>query len=78
MNILPAHTRALGKFVFSAFSQQTDCGQHQASLSIRSGRGRGTHDRVFRFVPLFTTPQAAIHYALAQGEGCLHLSGLSA
>ncbi|WP_442909196.1 hypothetical protein [Ideonella sp. BN130291] len=36
-------------------------------MSIRTGRGSATHDRVLRLVPLFDTPQAAIRYATDQG-----------
>ena len=37
------------------------------SVSIRTGRGSATHDRVMRFTPLFDTPQAALRYATDQG-----------
>jgi hypothetical protein len=53
--------------VLSPITRQTDLGQYTASLSIRSGRGSATHDRVFRFIPIFPTDQAAAHYALHQG-----------
>jgi len=36
-------------------------------VSIRTGSGSATHDRVLRFVPLFDTPQAAIRHATDQG-----------
>jgi hypothetical protein len=36
-------------------------------VSIRTGRGSATHDRVLRLVPLFDTHQAAIRYATDQG-----------
>lgn len=75
---IPSHTRAVGKFLLSPLSKQTPSGQYAASLSIRSGRGSGTHDRVFRFIPVFPTPQAAMQYALEQGLGYLRLSGLPA
>jgi hypothetical protein len=68
----------VGRFVLSPVARQTDCGQYAASLSIRSGQGSGTHDRVFRFIPLFSTPQAAAQYALAQGMGYLRQPALPA
>ncbi|HYR26079.1 MAG TPA: hypothetical protein VEQ09_09625 [Aquabacterium sp.] len=37
-------------------------------LSIRSGRGSASHDRVFRFAPLFASRDEAVHYAAAQGR----------
>jgi hypothetical protein len=38
-----------------------------ASVSIRSGRGSATHDRVLRLIPTFETDTAAACYATAQG-----------
>ena len=42
-----------------------------ASLSIRSGHGSGSHDRIFRFVPQFDSNEAALQYALAQSQGLI-------
>lgn len=36
-------------------------------MSIRSGRGSATHDRVLRFVPMFDTAAEAARYAATQG-----------
>jgi hypothetical protein len=36
-------------------------------VSIRSGSGSATHDRVFRFAPQFATRARAAGYAVAQG-----------
>jgi hypothetical protein len=36
-------------------------------VSIRSGRGSATHDRVLRFVPMFDTAAEAARYAAMQG-----------
>lgn len=58
---------SVGRFELSSMTRQTDCGQYAVSLSIRSGRGTNTHDRVFRFTPLFRTAQAAERYAFDQG-----------
>jgi hypothetical protein len=41
--------------------------RYVASVSIRSGHGSATHDRVMRFVPEFDSGEAALHYATAQG-----------
>jgi hypothetical protein len=38
-----------------------------ASVSIRSGSGSMTHDRVLRFVPLFDSADEAACFATAQG-----------
>jgi len=58
----------VGKFLVSPFTRLTEAGDYLASLSIRSGRGTGTHDRVFRFTPRFTTRQGALAYAADQGR----------
>lgn len=57
----------MGRFLLSPLTRATDCGRYAASLSIRSGQGQGTHDRIFRFTPLFGSAQAAARYALNQG-----------
>ena len=78
LNFTSHHARTVGKFLLSPSTQQNTDGQFAASLSIRSGRGSGTHDRVYRFVPVFPTAQAALQYALDQGMGYLRRPGLPA
>jgi hypothetical protein len=68
----------VGRYVLSPVSRQTDCGHYTASLSIRSGRGSASHDRVFRFIPLFPTSLDAMRYALAQGMHYLRQPALPA
>ena len=68
----------VGRFLLSPLTRQTDSGRYAASLSIRSGQGSGTHDRVLRFIPLFDSPQAAAHYALDQGRRYLRQSAMPA
>lgn len=70
--------RTVGRFVLSPITRQTDSGEFAASLSIRSGRGATSHDRVFRFIPLFATAQAAASYALDQGLSYLRQPALPA
>lgn len=72
------HARTVGRFVLSPITRQTDSGQFAASLSIRSGHGSASHDRVFRFTPLFTSAQAAARYALEQGLSYLRQPALPA
>lgn len=72
------HARTVGRFVLSPITRQTDSGQFAASLSIRSGHGSSTHDRVFRFIPLFATAQAAARFALEQGLSYLRQPALPA
>ncbi len=63
---------SVGKFLVSPLSRLTEAGDYIASISIRSGRGSGSHDRVFRFLPRFTTQQGALAYAAHEGR-CLAL-----
>ncbi|HEY2418430.1 MAG TPA: hypothetical protein VGH84_10970, partial [Steroidobacteraceae bacterium] len=46
-----------------------DDGRFAASVSIRSGRGSGMHDRVMRFTPRFASRAAAVRYAIDEGLG---------
>lgn len=74
-NPLSTYRQAVGRFTLSTTSRKTACGHFTASLSIRSGSGSGTQDRVFRFLPLFSTAQAALDFALDQGMGYLRPAG---
>ncbi len=76
--LMPISPNADGRYALSALARRTDCGHYLASLSIRSGSGSGSHDRVYRFTPLFATTQAAQRYALAQGQEYLSLQSLPA
>ena len=68
MNITPTQPFSVGKFLVSPLSRLTEAGDYIASTSIRSGQGIGTHDRVFRFVPRFSTAQSALAYAACHGR----------
>ena len=57
----------IGKYLVSPLSKRLDDGSFVASVSIRSGRGRGMHDRVMRFTPSFGCDIAALNYATQQG-----------
>lgn len=54
---------AVGKYLVSPLAREQDAGRFAASVSIRSGRGSATHDRVMRFTGLFDSAAAAVHYA---------------
>ena len=58
---------AVGKYLVSPLTRRLDDGRFAASVSIRSGRGSGMHDRVMRFTPLFANSAAAVRYATEQG-----------
>ncbi len=56
----------VGKYLVSPLTRPTDAGRYAAAVSIRSGRGSMTHDRVMRFVPLFDCRHEAARYAARQ------------
>jgi len=57
----------VGKYLVSPMTTPLAEGGFSASVSIRSGIGQATHDRVMRFTPAFTNSRAAIRYAKAEG-----------
>jgi hypothetical protein len=59
----------VGKYRVSPLARQLDGGGYAASVSIRSGRGSETHDRVLRFSALFDTAATAISYATEHALG---------
>lgn len=71
-------SQVVGKYLLSPDSVPTPCGLFTASLSIRSGHGTASHDRVFRFAPQFRSAQAAVAYAMEQGLCMLRQPGLPA
>jgi hypothetical protein len=60
-------TFSVGKYLVSPLTKLTPAGTYAPSVSIRSGQGRSTHDRVFRFVARFATREGATRYAARQG-----------
>ncbi|HEX5805844.1 MAG TPA: hypothetical protein VFY31_05875 [Macromonas sp.] len=77
MTTTPEQSISVGKYLVSPSSKITDAGDFAASISIRSGQGRGTHDRVFRFSPRFATHEGALHYALAEGRSLVRTQQLA-
>lgn len=71
MNTTLEKAFSVGKYLVSPLIRLTDSGHYTASVSIRSGSGRGTHDRVFRFVPQFATREGALQYAIDEGHSWL-------
>jgi hypothetical protein len=61
------HSIPVGKYLVSPLIKDLDDGGFAASVSIRSGRGSGTHDRVMRFTPRFASRAAALRYAVNEG-----------
>jgi hypothetical protein len=67
MTTIREKTFSVGKYLVSPLTRINEAGAYVASVSIRSGRGSGTHDRVLRFVPQFATRESAVRYATEQG-----------
>lgn len=57
----------VGKYLISPLPKLLENGWWAISVSIRSGSGSGTHDRVLRLTRLFRTKLAAAEYAVAEG-----------
>ena len=62
----------IGKYRIAALPARLSAGQFCAQVSIASGQGRASTDRVMRFTPVFHTHDAAAQYALEQGIGWAH------
>jgi len=57
----------IGKYRIAACPRLLDGGRFAAQVSIASGRGSASTDRVMRFVDDFPTHDAAACYAIEQG-----------
>lgn len=57
----------VGRFRVSPMTTPDLDGRFASSVSIQSGRGSATTDRVFRFKQTFASSAGAMHYALAEG-----------
>jgi hypothetical protein len=57
----------MGKYRIAACPRQLPCGQYAAQVSIASGRGSASTDRVMRFHDEFPSHDAAARFAIAQG-----------
>ena len=62
----------MGKYRIAACPTPLTSGRFGAQVSIASGRGSASTDRVMRFSDDFLTHDAAAHYALAQGIDWVH------
>ena len=60
-------TITVGKYLISPLIRMLENGWYACSVSIRSGSGSGTHDRVLRLTRLFQDQLAAVRYATAEG-----------
>jgi len=57
----------VGRFLVSPMTTANTDGRFVASVSIRSGKGMASVDRVMRFKTHFATSDAALHYAATEG-----------
>ena len=57
----------VGKYLISPLTKHLANGWYACSVSIRSGSGSATHDRVLRLTRLFQCRVAAVRYATAEG-----------
>ena len=57
----------VGKYLISPMTRALENGWYTCSVSIRSGRGQATTDRVLRLTRLFRDSVSAAEYALAEG-----------
>jgi len=62
---------SFGKYLVSPLTRRQSDGRWSAAVSIRTGQGSATHDRVLRFVPAFDTPHDARRYAAGQAQDWL-------
>ena len=62
----------MGKYRIAACPHPLTSGRFGAQVSIASGSGSASTDRVMRFSDDFLTHDAAAHYALAQGIDWVH------
>ena len=63
---------SVGRYVVSPLTRRLDDGAYSASVSIRSGRGQASSDRVLRLLGRFTTADGALLHAAAQGRAWVH------
>ena len=61
------NTISVGKYLVSPISKRLDDGRYGASVSIRSGHGSASTDRVMRFTGQFDSEGAADQFACEQG-----------
>ncbi len=65
----------IGKYLVSPLTKRRPDRQFSASVSIRSGTGSQTHDRVLRLTPTFGNSEEAAQFALDQGIAWLNARG---
>lgn len=69
---------AVGKYLVSPLAKPQADGFYTASVSIRSGKGSATHDRVMRLTGLFGSAALAVQHATEHALGWIKERGVSA
>lgn len=67
--------RTIGKYLVSPLIKVLENGWFASSVSIRSGRGSATTDRILRLTRLFRSPIEAASFAHAEGLQWINASG---
>ncbi len=70
--IASLHPVTIGKYRIAACPRNLESGRFGAQVSIASGQGSASTDRVMSFYDEFTTHDAAAHFALQQGIHWVH------
>lgn len=71
MSLIQSPAFVAGKYLITPMTRVAESGLFNATVSIRSGRGSGTHDRIYTFTPEFDMRESALTYAAAQGRDWL-------
>ena len=74
---IKTHFLHVGKYLISPLVKSLATGRLAASVSIRSGSGSATHDRVLRLLPTFNTESAAVAFALREGLAWVQRYGVA-
>ncbi len=74
MNKTKHEPTIVGKYIISPLTKAMDNGWFACSVSIRSGSGSATTDRVVRLTRLFQDQVTAAEYAIAEGLQWVGLS----
>lgn len=68
-------TFSVGRYLVSPLTTLTPAGTYAPSVSIRSGQGRSTHDRVFRLEARFARRGDARRHAADHGRRWIRETG---
>ena len=68
-------TFSVGRYLVSPLTTLTPAGTYAPSVSIRSGQGRGTHERVFRLEARFARRDDARRHAADHGRRWIRETG---